>query len=119
MYSKVETNATTTPIRNALDMLVKAGLAEKVHHSSAQGLPLSAQANTSKFKGLPSDTGLMQRALGLDLPQWLTSSNSDVINKGNLAEVFAGLELIRNSNPHINPALHYWHRNHECSLGTG
>jgi len=110
MYSRVETNATTAPIRNALNMLIKAGLAIKVHHTSAQGLPLSAQANTAKFKVLPSDTGLMQRALGMELPQWLTSDNTDSINKGGLAEVFAGLELIRNSNPRIKPALHYWHR---------
>jgi len=110
MYSRVETNATTAPIRKALNMLIKAGLAIKVHHTSAQGLPLSAQANTAKFKVLPSDTGLMQRALGLELPQWLASDNTDIINKGGLAEVFAGLELIRNSNPRIKPALHYWHR---------
>ena len=110
MYSRVETNATTAPIRNALEMLVKAGLAIKVHHTSAQGLPLSGQANSAKFKVLPSDTGLMQRALGLDLPQWLASNHVDVINKGSLAEVFTGLELIRNSNPRIKPALHYWHR---------
>lgn len=110
MYSRVETNATTPPIRSALEMLVKAGLTIKVHHTSAQGLPLSSQANASKFKVLPSDTGLMQRALGLDLPLWLTSSPAEVINKGGLAEVFTGLELIRNATPRVKPALHYWHR---------
>ncbi len=110
MYSKVDTNATTAPIRQSLEMLVKAGLVMKVYHTSAQGLPLAAQSKPSKFKVLPSDTGLMQRALGFDLAQWLVAADAEVVNKGSLAEVFVGLELVRNANPKVKPSLHYWHR---------
>jgi len=110
MYSRVETCASTTPVRLSLEMLVKAGLAVKVPHTAAQGLPLAAQAKLSKFKILPSDTGLMQRALGTHIPSFLVADGREIINKGSLAEVFVGLELIRNSSPTVSPQLHYWHR---------
>lgn len=110
MYSRVKSNANTAPIRQSLELLIKAGLAIRVCHTAAQGLPLAAQAKPAKFKILPSDTGLMQRVLGLDIAQWLVSSNTDLINKGSLAETFVGLELIRCTSPKTRPSLHYWHR---------
>lgn len=110
MYSRVESNCTTAPLKASMEMLLKAGLAIKVLHSSARGLPLSSQSKSSKFKILPSDTGLMQRAMGLDMSKFLVAEAPDIVNKGSLAEVFAGLELIKNASPVINPLLHYWHR---------
>lgn len=110
MYSRIENNSTTAPLKASMEMLLKAGLGCKVLHSSARGLPLSSQSKSSKFKILPSDTGLMQRAMGLDMSKFLVAGAPDIINKGSLAEVFAGLELIKNASPIINPALHYWHR---------
>jgi len=110
MYSRIESNCSTAPLKTSLEMLIKAGLAIKVCHTAAQGLPLSSQAKQTKFKILPSDTGLMQRALGLDLPGFITTNNIDMINKGSLAEVFVGLELIKKSSPVIRPLLNYWHR---------
>jgi predicted AAA+ superfamily ATPase len=110
MYSRIDSNSTTEPLKASTEMLIKAGLAIKVCHSSAQGLPLAAQAKSTKFKLLPSDTGLMQRALGLDLSRLLIADDDDLINKGSLAEVFVGLELVKNSSPTISPNLHYWHR---------
>lgn len=110
MYSRIESNCSPAPLKTSMDMLIKAGLAVKVLHSSARGLPLSSQSNSSKFKLLPSDTGLMQRAMGLNMSQLLVASDIDIVNKGNLAEVFVGLELIKNASPVINPSLHYWHR---------
>jgi predicted AAA+ superfamily ATPase len=110
MYSRIESNCSTIPLKTSLEMLIKAGLAIKVCHSAAQGLPLSSQAKQTKFKILPSDTGLMQRALGLDLPDFIIANDTDMINKGSLAEVFVGLELIKNSSPVIRPSLNYWHR---------
>ena len=110
MYSRVESNCTTAPLKASLEMLIKAGLALRVPHSSAHGLPLSSQAESAKFKILPSDTGLMQRAMGLDMSQLLVADAPDFVNKGSLAEVFVGLELIKNAPPSISPVLHYWHR---------
>jgi len=33
-----------------------------------------------------------------------------LINKGSLAEIFVGLELIAGQMPHIKAQLYYWHR---------
>ena len=38
-----------------------------------------------------------------------------MINEGNLAEVFVGLELISADSPFINPQLFYWHRETKSS----
>ena len=110
MYSRIDNNSATGPLKSAVEMLEKAGLAIKVHHSSAQGLPINSQTKISKFKVLPSDTGLMQRALGLDISSFLVASDVELVNKGSIAEVYAGLELIKNASPVIKPSLHYWHR---------
>ncbi len=110
MYSRIDSNCTSAPLKESVEMLIKAGIAIKVQHTSAQGLPLSSQAKSSKFKLLPSDTGLMQRALGLDMSSLLVANDVDIVNKGSLAEVFVGLELVRGSSPLVKPELHYWHR---------
>lgn len=110
MYSRIDSSSSSPSLKTALDMLVKAGLAIKVHHSSARGVPLAAQAKLSKFKALPADVGLYQRAMGLDLSRLLVADVAEFVNRGSLAEVFAGLELIRSASPRTQPDLHYWHR---------
>lgn len=110
MYSKIDSASSAKPLKASLDLLVRAGLAIKVHHSSSRGLPLAAQAKSSKFKVLPSDIGLCQRALGLDLPTFLTMDDVELVNRGSIAEVFVGLELVSNDSPRTRSMLHYWHR---------
>lgn len=109
-YSNVDSSSSSPSIKNALDLLVQAGLAYKVHHSSARGIPLGAQVKSSRFKVLPLDIGLHQRLLGLDIAGYLVADEADLINKGSLAEVCAGLELIHSSRPYVRPNLYYWHR---------
>jgi predicted AAA+ superfamily ATPase len=96
--------------KDALDLLVKAGLAYKVYHTAARGLPLSAQVNKKKFKVLILDTGIYQRVLGLDLSSYVISDFSSLINRGDLVELFVGLELIAHGSPRMHPKIHYWHR---------
>ena len=55
----------------ALDLLEKAGIVHKVVHSSAQGLPLGAQADLDKFKLLFVDVGLGQTMLGPGQGGWI------------------------------------------------
>jgi predicted AAA+ superfamily ATPase len=38
-----------------------------------------------------------------------------LVNKGGLVEAFAGMEMIRNSPPHLHPQLYYWHREAKSS----
>ncbi len=109
-YSNVDSLSSGPSLKDALEMLVRAGLAIKVPHTSARGLPLAAQVKASKFKVLPFDVGLCQRALTLDISSFLLTDNVELINKGSTAEVLTGLELVHNGSPRVRPAIYYWHR---------
>lgn len=109
-YSNIESSSRSQDLKNALDLLLQAGLAYKIYHTSAQGLPLGAQINTKRFKVILFDVGLHQRLLGLDLRSYLLSEDFQGINRGNIAEIFVGLELICNGPVHISRQLFYWHR---------
>lgn len=54
-------NANYKQIKEALDLLIKAGLVIPVTHSAANGIPIGAEINPKKRKMLPLDTGLFQR----------------------------------------------------------
>lgn len=109
-YSNVDPIAQSRDIKAALDLLIKAGLVYKVTHTAARGIPLGAEAKPNRFKPLLFDVGIYQRLLGLDIPNHVIADNIDLVNKGNLTEVVAGLELVGHSNPRRHPSLFYWHR---------
>jgi len=113
-YSSIA-NGRTESYKDALELLIKAGLAYKVCHTSARGLPLGAQINEKKFKVLIFDSGIYQRILSLNLSEYMTSDMQQLINKGHLAELFTGLELIKSASPYSYPELFYWHREEKSS----
>ena len=115
VISKVTTQANHTQVKEALQLLIKVGLVIPVVHSSSNGLPLGAEANPQKQKMLVYDTGIFQRLMGLDLTDFLLSKKFDAINKGNLAEQFVGIELIKSESSYQNPSLYYWHREAKSS----
>lgn len=97
-------------IREALDLLEMAGLIYRVYHTSAGGVPAGSQADHSKFKILMFDHGIFQRILGLNLSEHLLANDFSAINKGNIAEQFAGTEIIKYSSNNGKPRLFYWQR---------
>jgi predicted AAA+ superfamily ATPase len=109
-YSDVPSASYAHAISEALRLLVQAGLTYRVTHTAARGIPLGAQSDETKFKVLIFDVGIHQRLLGLDIPEYLTAGDIELVNKGSLAEVFTGLEIIGNYPSHVRPALYYWHR---------
>jgi len=113
-YSNIA-DGRTEAYKDALELLIKAGLAYKVCHTSARGLPLGAQINEKKFKVLIVDSGIYQRILGLNLSEYIASDLQQLINKGHLAELFTGLELIKSASPFSYPELYYWHREEKSS----
>lgn len=56
------------------------------------------------------DTGIYQRILGLDVASLLLKDDFEVMNKGSIAELFVGLELLKSSDAYEKTALYYWHR---------
>ena len=87
-----------------------AGLVHFVTHSAANGIPIGAEINIKKRKMLIFDTGIFQRILGLNIAELLINDDFEVINKGNLAELHVGLEIMKNSSFYQKDDLYYWHR---------
>lgn len=114
-YSNIESSSSSHSLKEALDLLVQAGLAYKVYHTDARGVPLGAQMDAKKFKVVLFDVGIHQRLLGLDLQSCFLTEGFQGINKGNMAEVFAGLELLHNRPLNLKHQLFYWHKETRAS----
>jgi uncharacterized protein len=115
IYSMASQSAKHEQIKMMTELLVKAGLVYPVIHSSANGLPLAAQLNFKFCKYLVFDTGIMQRFLNLDISSIILSDSLSQINKGAIAEVFVGLEIVK-AMPCNQPAhLYYWQREQKGS----
>jgi predicted AAA+ superfamily ATPase len=99
----------------ALELLEKAGLLYKVIKSSAQGIPLGAQADLDDFKIIFLDTGLSQALLQLDITPWFIDPINTFINKGELIEAFVGQEKLAYSDPIAKETLFYWRRENRAS----
>lgn len=110
IYSKAATQASQLQIKEAVQLLIMAGLVIPVTHTSANGLPLGAEVDTKKIKLILLDTGLMQRFLGLNTGAILAQNDFEAINKGAIAEMFVGLEWLKYGNPFHLENLYYWHR---------
>lgn len=95
---------------DAMDLLARAGVAHKVIHTSANGVPLGGEAKSRHFKPLSLDIGLTQHLLGLNLKDWASTSPIEFVNRGTAAEQFAGQELLSYQDPADIPQLYYWHR---------
>ncbi len=114
-YSNVDKNIKSTILGEALELLEMAGIIYKVYHTSANGIPLGAEINLSKFKVLFFDVGLTQRILNLDYSKFLINSDIFQINNGTIAELFVGLEFIAYANPREKGSVYYWHREKRSS----
>lgn len=117
VFSKVGGEYKSNDVKKALEMLTLAGIIIPVTHTSANGLPFGSEADKSFRKYLLLDTGLMLRLLNMTIgngkeliQQILTSNVTDLVNKGSMAELVVGLELLRYQSPNIRNELFYWVR---------
>ena len=110
VYTDKEQVYSAFQIKNAVELLIMSGLIIPVIHTSANGLPLGAEINPKFRKLLLLDTGIFQRQLGLQLSEILLNDDFDMVNKGNIAEMFAGLELLKSASCYEQAQLYYWQR---------
>ena len=116
VYSQVGGGYSTNEVKKALDMLTLAGIITPVMHTNANGLPLGSEADPTYRKMLLLDSGLLLRWLNMTgdtselTAQILTHSATDLVNKGALTEMIAGLELLRYRTPNMRHELFYWVR---------
>ena len=115
VYSKALPDVNHTQVKDALELLTMAGLIIPVTHSAANGIPLGAEINPKMRKFIVYDSGIFQRILGLKLSDVLLKNDFESINKGCLAELNVGLELIKSSSCYQRQNLYYWHREAKSS----
>jgi len=115
VYSNVSKDYSNKQIKEGLDLLILSGLVIPVVHSAANGIPLGAEIDIKKQKILFLDTGVFQRLLGLPLSDILISDDLSLVNKGNIAELFVGLEILKSTSCYEQKNLYYWHRESKSS----
>lgn len=109
VYSKVE-GTDSRHVKEAISLLELAGIIHAVTHTSANGLPLGAEINERYKKYIFMDTGLMISLLNANPGDILLADTESIVNKGGIAEVVAGLEIAKYSNPRTPSELFYWVR---------
>lgn len=114
-YVNVDPEVKSRDLKQALELLVLAGLIHPVYATSASGLPLGFQIREQKFKIIFLDVGLAQNACGL---QAEINFNKDIlqINAGSIAEQFVGQELLAYADAYTRPNLYFWARNKKSSM---
>ncbi|HOG43575.1 MAG TPA: AAA family ATPase [bacterium] len=110
VYSKVDAGARSRDLKNAFDLLEKAGVIHSVVHSASNGLPLGAETKSSFFKAIFLDVALSQTVLGIETGDWIFNPAQTIVNKGVLAETFVGTELLAYSDYLSKKQLFYWVR---------
>lgn len=116
-FKQISTDYRSSQIREAVRLLTLAGLVVPVIATSGNGIPLDAEANEKNMKILLLDSGLLLSVLQLEgnLAQHLvelimTGSPQDLVNKGGLVEMVAGLELLRNKPCVQRQKMFYWEK---------
>ena len=109
-YSYPNANLNNKQIKEILELLTMAGLIIPVTHSSSNGIPLGAEINPKKQKYLILDTGVFQRILGVNISNLMLENDINFINKGGIAELFVGLELLKSNSCYEQNQLYYWQR---------
>ena len=114
VYSRVEGDYSTAQVKMALEMLRDAGIVIPVWHTAANGIPLGAEINTKFVKYNLIDHGLLLNLLGIRdstrefVQHILLSDSVELVDKGSLTEMVAGLELLKYMSTQERHDLYYW-----------
>lgn len=114
VYNRVEGQYRSAEVKNALEMLRDAGLVIPVYHTDANGVPLGAEINGRVVKYLIHDSGVLLAILGIDddtdvrIKEIMVGNSIDLVDKGHVAEMIAGLELVKYVSPQKRHQLYYW-----------
>lgn len=116
-FKQISADYRSSQIGEAVRLLTLAGLVVPVIATSGNGIPLDAEANEKNMKILLLDSGLLLSVLQLEgnLAQHLvelimTGSPQDLVKKGGLVEMVAGLELLRNKPCVQRQKMFYWEK---------
>ena len=109
VYEHAAPGIPTATVRQALELLIMAGLVHPVTHTAANGIPLGSETNRKYRRMIPCDTGIFLHTLGLR-SEILPAADFSAVNRGSLAEIFTGLELIKAASCYTPQELFCWQR---------
>jgi predicted AAA+ superfamily ATPase len=109
VYERAAPGTQSAAVRQALELLIMAGLVHPITHTAANGIPLGAEANWKYRRMIPCDTGLFLHTLGLR-SEILPAADFSAVNRGSLAEIFTGLEFLKAASCFTPQELFYWQR---------
>jgi len=109
VYERAAPGTPAVAAKQALDLLIMAGLVHPVTHTAANGIPLGAETNHKYRRAIPCDTGLFLQSLDLR-SEILPADDFTAVNKGALAEIFVGLELLKAASCYKSQQLFCWQR---------
>jgi len=108
-YSQVDDGTHSRNLKEAVELLEKAGVVYRIFKTSGNGLPLSVNADERHFKAIFPDIGLMQNICGLS-SETLMVEDFIGVNAGATAEQFVAQELLAYRDEYEEPSLFYWAR---------
>ena len=116
-YKQISEDYQSSQIREAIRLLTLAGLVTPVVSTSGNGIPLDAEADERSMKILFLDPGLLLAVLQLEgnlarqLIELITAGTpQELVNKGGLTEMVAGLELMRYKPCIQRQKMFYWEK---------
>lgn len=114
-FKNISNEYRSSQIREAIRLLVLAGIVTPVVSTSGNGVPLDAEADEKSMKMLFLDSGLLLSVLQLEgtlsqqmIKLIMAGSPQELVNKGGLTEMVAGLELVRNKPCIQRQKMFYW-----------
>ncbi len=114
-YSQVDRQERSRELGRALSLLCLARVSYRVLHTSANGLPLGAEADARNFKVLFLDVGLLSRSCGLGFLDLEGVEDVMLVNSGAVCEQFVGQHLLYSREFYSEPELYYWMRERKSS----
>lgn len=116
-FKQISTDYQSSQVREAIRLLTLAGIVTPVVSTSGNGMPLDAEADEKNMKVLFLDSGLLLSVLQLEgnLSQELirlimAGTPQELVNKGGLVEMAAGLELMRYKPCIQRQKMFYWEK---------
>lgn len=116
-YKQISEDYQSSQIREAIRLLTLAGLVTPVVSTSGNGIPLDAEADERSMKILFLDSGLLLAVLQLEgnlarqLTELITAGTpQELVNKGGITEMVAGLELMRYKPCIQRQKMFYWEK---------
>ncbi|MFH0921157.1 MAG: DUF4143 domain-containing protein, partial [Fibrobacterota bacterium] len=106
-YKRVDPESGARELKQALALLVKAGVLRQVFRTSAGQPPLAAGIRPNHFKMLCLDIGLMTTQIGMGGELFRSTDLLSAWN-GAVAEQFVGQEITAYSSPYRQPELFFW-----------